>query len=156
MGYIPEMILAGRRINDSMGKYIAEQTILQLVKNKFSVEKSKIAIMGLTFKENCPDLRNTKVSGIIDHLVNHNCEVFVTDEYADKAEANKKLNINLVSINKIKNVDCIIVAVAHDRYTCLANEDWTKMLNPNGIIIDVKSIYNINHFKELNYSHWRL
>ena len=80
----------------------------------------------------------------------------MTDEYADKAEANKELNLNLVSINEIKNVDCVIVAVAHNRYVNLVNEDWVRMLNPNGIIIDVKSLYDNNHFKELNFSHWRL
>lgn len=156
VGYIPEIILAGRRINDSMGKYIAEQTILQLIKNKFSVEKSKIAIMGLTFKENCPDLRNTKVFNIINHLVDHNCDVVVTDEYADKAEAHKEFNINLVRIHEITNVDCVIVAVAHDKYVGLTNENWVEMLNPNGIIIDVKSLYDTADLQKLNFSHWRL
>ena len=84
IGYQPEMILAGRRVNDSMGKYIAEQTILNLIKNNVSPDKSKIAILGLTFKENCPDIRNTKVLSIIEHLKKYNCTLYITDEVADK------------------------------------------------------------------------
>ena len=156
IGYKPEIIIAGRRINDSMGKFIAEQTILKLIKNKINPSKAKIGILGLTFKENCPDLRNSKVVDIIDNLKKYNCELFVSDESADKIEAAKGLRIKLIDLEKIKNMDAIIIAVAHKKYTKLVHNDFKQLLNANGCIIDVKSIFGIDYFSNTLFEHWRL
>ena len=156
VGYQPEIILAGRRINDSMGKFIAEQTILQLIKNNVNPAEAKIAILGLTFKENCPDLRNTKVIDIVNNLKKYNCEIFVSDHHADQKEAMDKLSIELYSLNEIRNLDSLIIAVAHDAYQNFKKEDWSALLKQNGLIIDVKSIYSQDFFSKTNYIYWRL
>ena len=156
IGYQPEIILAGRRINDSMGKFIAEQTILNLIKKNVSPDKARIAILGLTFKENCPDLRNTKVFDIIEHLKKYKCETFVSDECASKKEAMDEFNIELIEIEKIKEMDSIIVAVSHNIYVNFKIKDWKKILKNNGVIIDVKSIYDPKIFLNTKFTHWRL
>ena len=139
-----------------MGKYIAEQAVLKLIKNNINPGKAKIAILGLTFKENCPDLRNTKVLDIINNLKKYKCDITVSDESADKKEAKMSLNINLVPLDKIKEMDLVIVSVGHKKYTTLKIGDFKKILNLNGSIIDVKSIYGRNFFLETSFTHWRL
>ena len=156
IGYTPEIILAGRRINDSMGKFIAEQTILKLVENNVDPSKAKVGILGLTFKENCPDLRNTKVITIIENLKKYKCQILVSDEYAKKDDALNQYGISLCEINEINSFDSIIIAVAHDKYTVLEISDWKKLLNPNGVIIDVKSVYELGKFSKTTLNHWRL
>ena len=156
VGYQPEIILAGRRINDSMGKYIAEKTILNLIKKNINPAKAKIGILGLTFKENCPDLRNTKIVDIIENLRKYKCEVSITDEWADKKEARDELELELVDLNQINKMDLIIVAVSHEKYCNLFLKDWEKMLNSNGVIMDVKSIYNNSLFMKSSFTHWKL
>ena len=156
IGYNPEMILAGRRINDSMGKYIADSTISEMAKAGINPAGAKIAVFGLTFKENCPDLRNTKVINIIDQLKQYSCDILVTDAYADKKEANILCNIDLVDLEKIRNVDAVIVAVAHDQYKSMKQTDWLGVFNGKGVFIDVKSICEINYFNDISINHWRL
>ena len=156
IGYKPEIILAGRRINDSMGNFIAEQTILKLVENNVDPSKAKVGILGLTFKENCPDLRNTKVITIIENLNKYKCQILVSDEYAKKDEALTQYGIGLCEINEIESFDSVIIAVAHDKYTVLEISDWEKLLNPNGVIMDVKSIYELGKFSNTTLNHWRL
>ena len=156
IGYKPEIILAGRRINDSMGKFIAEKTVLKLIENSVDPSKARVGILGLTFKENCPDLRNTKVITIIESLKKYKCEISVTDDWADKKEAKENFNINLLDLNKIKDMDSIIVAVAHDKYINLELKELCQMLKPNSLIVDVKSIYDSRIFKEAKLKYWRL
>jgi len=156
IGYKPEIIIAGRRINDSMGKYIAEQAILSLIKKKINPSKANISILGLTFKENCPDIRNTKVVSIINHLNEYQCNISVSDEYAKNEEVLSEFNIKLTSLEKIRSYDLFIIAVAHKQYQKFRSEDWTKFLKPNGIIIDVKSIYSKKDFLGTKYTYWRL
>ena len=156
VGYYPEMILAGRKVNDSMGKFIAEKTVLKLIENGVNPSKARVGILGLTFKENCPDLRNTKVITIIESLKKYKCEILVTDDWADKKEAKENYNINLLDLNKIKNMDSIIVAVAHDKYINLELKELCQMLKPNSLIVDVKSIYDSRIFKEAKLKYWRL
>ena len=156
LGYKPEIILAGRRINDSMGKFIAEKTILQLIKKNVNLRQAKIAILGLTFKENCPDLRNSKVVNIIQHLKNYKCEVIVSDEIADKKESLIDFNINLVPLENIKNIDALIIAVSHTRYLNFNIKDFKNLLKPNGLIIDIKSIFSLDYFSKTEFIHWRL
>ena len=156
VGYNPEIILAGRKINDKMGSYIAEKTISELSKNGLPSFESNIAILGLTFKENCPDLRNTKVVSILKHLESFQSKIQVLDPQANNEDAFKLYGIHLKKIEDIKNQDAVIVAVGHNEYKSLKNSDIIKMLKPNGVLIDVKSIYNIEMFLQTNISYWRL
>lgn len=156
IGYHPEMILAGRRINDGMGKFIADSTISEMAKAGINPVGAKVAIFGLTFKENCPDLRNTKVTSIISHLKQYNCDIMVTDAFADDGEAKNIYDIDLEDLTQINNVDAVILAVAHDQYKTMQIEEWQNIFNGIGILIDVKSIYNKDFFIDTNISHWRL
>jgi len=117
---------------------------------------AKVAIFGLTFKENCPDLRNTKVIDIIENLKMYNCNVVVTDSFAIKDEAKDIYNVTLTKLDKIKDLDAIILAVGHDDYKKIKVTDWEKILNKNCVFIDIKSIYSIDYFMDTTINHWRL
>ena len=156
IGYHPEMILAGRRINDTMDKYIADSTISEMTKAGINPVGAKIAVLGLTFKENCPDLRNTKVPGIIKNLKVYGCEVVVSDPFADKDEAREHLNLKLVELSKVTKKDAVILAVGHNEYNEISKEQWQTFFNGKGIFIDVKSIYKKDYFNNTNINHWRL
>jgi len=156
IGYHPEMILAGRRINDSMGKYIAENIIREMTKAKINPVGANVAVLGITFKENCPDLRNTKVPDIINHLQTYGCKITVSDPYADINEAKEHLNIDLIDLDQIAEIDVVILAVAHDRYKKLTKEQLQKLFFSDGVLIDVKSIYEKDYFIDTNIIHWRL
>ena len=156
IGYHPEMILAGRRINDTMGKYIADNTIAEMTKAGIRPGGANVAVLGITFKENCPDLRNTKVPDVIKHLKTYGCKITVSDPFADINEAKEQLNIELLDKDKITKSDAVVVAVAHDVYKEFNKEQWQKMFNGNGVLIDVKSIYEKDYFADTNINHWRL
>ena len=156
IGYIPEMILSGRRINDNMGAFIAEKTIMELGRKGKNPAKSKIAIFGFTFKENCPDIRNTKVIDIVEKLEGYNCNLTITDCYASYNLVKNEFGINLVELKDIKDQDVLIFAVAHDEYLKYHNFSWQSLLKKDGLIIDIKSIFNKNYFKKLNIRYWRL
>ena len=156
VGHHPEMILAGRRINDSMGKYIAERTIAEMAEAKINPMGAKVAVLGITFKENCPDLRNTKVTDVIKHLKTYGCKITVSDPFADINEAKEHLNIDLLDLDQIARSDVVILAVAHDDYKKFNKEQWQKMFNSKGVFIDVKSIYPKDFFTGKNILHWRL
>ena len=156
IGYHPEMILAGRRINDSMGKYIADNTIIEMSKAGINPVCAKVALLGVTFKENCPDLRNTKVSDIINNLKSYGCEVTATDPYVDSNEAKKRLSIDLLDLDKMDKIDTVILSVAHNDYKNIAKNQWKKMFKDRGVFIDVKSIYEKDFFDGTNINHWRL
>ena len=156
VGYHPEIILAGRRINDNMGQYIAENTIIELAKKGINAIGSKVLIMGLTFKENCPDMRNTKIVSIKEHLTEYNCRVDVTDPFADKNEAKKLFNIDLIELDLIEGYDAVILAVKHDEYLNFSNSMWQKIVKKNGVLIDVKSAITKKMFSKNDISHWRL
>jgi len=156
IGYHPEMILAGRRINDTMDKYIADSTISEMTKAGINPVGAKIAVLGLTFKENCPDLRNTKVPGIIKNLKVYGCEVVVSDPFADKDEAREHLNLKLVELSKVTKKDAVILAVGHNEYNEISKEQWQTFFNGKGIFIDVKSIYKNDYFTNTDIKHWRL
>ena len=156
VGYKPEIILAGRRINDNMGHFIASTLIEEITKQGINPLKAKITILGLTFKENCPDLRNTKVLDIFNSLLNYNCNVVISDNYADKNVAKNSYGIELKEIENIKDQDALVFAVAHKNYLELTNSDIVKMIKPGGVIMDLKSIFALNRFKNLKIRHWRL
>jgi len=156
VGYHPEMILAGRKINDKMGFYIAEKTVEELTKQNINLIDAKIGILGLTFKENCSDIRNTKVIDIINQLNLYKCKLYITDENVDRREAKEELGLSLIKLNEVKQCDAIILAVAHDAFTEFTIDQWKIMINDNGVIIDVKSIYKKDIFKDTSIKHWRL
>ncbi len=140
IGYHPQMILSGRRINDGMGKFIAEKTIKQLVHQGAPIKDATISIMGLTFKENCPDLRNTKVTDIIEEFKAWGVNIQVCDPECDPEEAKKYYGLNLVPIEQLTKADAIIFAVAHDQFKNLSKKSILSLLNGHKIIIDIKNI----------------
>ena len=156
--YNSQVILAGRTINDSMGKYIAEKTIKYLIEAGASIKNSNVAIFGITFKENCPDIRNSKVFDIIKELKEYGINILITDPIASKDDVLKEYNLNLIDIKNIKNVDAVIIAVSHDFYKTLSFDFFNNIFNPNTthVLIDVKGILNKNKAKDLGYLYWRL
>ncbi|TNF69113.1 MAG: nucleotide sugar dehydrogenase [Gammaproteobacteria bacterium] len=137
LGYHPEVILSGRRINDSMGKYVAELTVKEMIKHNLSIRNSKVAILGFTFKENCPDVRNTKVIDIINELKSYYIEPLVIDDQADKDDAKNAYDIDIQPIETLSLCRCVIVAVAHDQFK---QSQIQTLINAKDVIIDVKNI----------------
>jgi len=140
VGYKPEVILAGRKLNDSMGSYVAEQLLNAL--NKRNIHCSNVLIMGLSFKENCPDLRNTKVIDIISHLhsLSLGINIDIYDPWVDSEEAKSQYNINVISSLELHKYDGLIIAVAHDEFRDTDPIDFKKLIKGDGIIYDLKSI----------------
>lgn len=155
-GYQPEVILAGRRINDHVGKYIAEQTIKQMIHAGYTIKGAKVAILGLTFKENCPDLRNSKVIDIIRELNDYSIECLVHDPIADPNAAKQLYDVDLQSWNDIQHVDTMVIAVAHDQYRHYSLNEFHEKMDNHSIIIDVKSILNKQECQENGIQLWRL
>ncbi|CAN2044461.1 UDP-N-acetyl-D-galactosamine dehydrogenase [Candidatus Magnetomoraceae bacterium gMMP-13] len=157
IGYHPEMILAGRRINDQMGKYIAERTVKMLIASGKPVLGAKIAVLGLSFKENVPDLRNTRVVDIIDELKDYGLEVLVNDPYADPVEARSYYGLDLHDLDEIKNVDAVIIAVIHNNYLKAGLKNILSLCsNKHPLIIDVKGAFNHDEAERLNINYWTL
>ena len=150
------MILAGRKVNESMPSFIANTCVSEMAKKNIDPNSAKIAILGLTFKENCPDLRNTKVVNIFYELNKFTDLIQAYDPYAKKSEVKAKFGIDISNIDKITPVDVVVIAVAHDEYKSLSLDSWKKIIKPNGIIIDVKSAYHPDFFINENILHWRL
>jgi len=155
-GYHPQIILAGRRINDGMGKYIAEMTIKKMINNNQKIKGSVVNVLGLTFKENCADLRNSKVIDIINELKIYGIEVAVTDPYADIENAQQEYGINLLKWNDLPKADAIVAAVAHKEYRALKTSDIAKKLVDKGVFVDVKSNFNLGALEAINYLVWRM
>jgi UDP-N-acetyl-D-galactosamine dehydrogenase len=156
LGYHPQVITAGRRINDGMGKFIAERTVKQMIAAGSSVKGAKVNILGLTFKENCADLRNSKVLDIIKELQSYNIEVFVHDPEAEADEALHECGVRLLSWEELPRADAIVVAVAHRRFLGLDIENITNKLNEGGVFIDVKAIFDDNQLMAAGIGVWRL
>ncbi len=157
LGYHPEMILAGRRINDGMGKYVAEKTVKILIKAGKQVLGAKVAVLGITFKEDVPDLRNTKVVDIINELRDYGVEVLVHDPLADAKEANKYYGIELQEFDRLSGVDAVIVAVIHQYYKKEGLLNIARLcLNKTSIVIDIKGAFNKDEVEKNNITCWRL
>ena len=141
-----------------MGKFIAEKTIKKLIEAEKIVKNSHVLIMGLTFKENCPDLRNSKVEDIIKELKEYNVKISVVDPIADKNEAKREYNVELEKLENIKDLDAIILAVGHDEYKEIDLKDLEKyyLNKENKILIDVKGIIDKEEASKLEYNLWRL
>ena len=155
LGYHPEVILAGRRINDNMGKFIANKTIKLLIKNDVTIRDAKIGIFGLTFKENVADLRNSRVPDIYNELKEFGINPLVCDPFASKELAKKEYDIDLVDFDDFKNLDAIVLAVAHSDYIETIYEKMPNMLKNNGVIVDVKTAF-MNFRDSKNYTYWAL
>jgi UDP-N-acetyl-D-galactosamine dehydrogenase len=140
VGYNPEVILAGRRINDGMGNFIADSVVKMMTQRKTHVVGSNILIMGLTFKENCPDLRNTRVIDIIKELQNYNANVSVFDPWADKAEAQHEYGLDLIDAPSAEGYDAIILCVGHDKFRAMGAPALRALGKPNHVLFDVKHI----------------
>jgi UDP-N-acetyl-D-galactosamine dehydrogenase len=157
IGYHPEMILAGRRINDNMGKYIAERTIKILINAGRPVRNARVAVLGLTFKENIPDLRNTRVIDIITELKDYGVNVLVHDPMADPAEVNHYYGLTMTAVQDIQEVDAVIVAVAHQPYQHLGLAGMAGLCrNGRPIVVDVKAIFDPEEARRLGIHYWRL
>ncbi|WP_310451404.1 nucleotide sugar dehydrogenase [Sulfuritalea sp.] len=141
LGYHPQVILAGRRINDGMGKFIAEKTIKLMIQQGASIRGAKVIVLGLTFKEDCPDLRNSKVIDVIRELRDFGCDVIVHDPIADSAEARREYGVSLCSWDSIPAgcADAVVIAVAHAEFIARTPDDLLRSLRPSGVVIDVKS-----------------
>jgi len=157
LGYHPEVILAGRRINDAMGKYVAENTVKQLIKADKQIKGAKVLIMGITFKEDVPDTRNTKVADIISELNEYGIKVYVTDPVADREEVMSEYSVNLHDFDEVNGVDAIILAVAHKQYREIPLERLKeKYSNGAKVLIDVKSIFSPGEAERLGFLYWSL
>lgn len=140
IGYKPEVILAGRRMNDGMGSYVVSQLVKAMIKNSIQIESARVLIMGLAFKENCPDLRNTRVAGIYDELAEYNLEVDVFDPWVDAEEAQHAYGISPIREPKAGAYDAVVLAVAHEQFKALGAAAIRAFAKPSGLIYDLKYI----------------
>lgn len=158
LGYHSQIILNGRIVNDNMGKFIADQTVKQMILAGKAPKESKVSILGLTFKENCPDIRNSKVSDIIKELKTYGINPLVVDPWASEKEAEHEYGVSLSKLEDIKDSDCIIVAVAHKEFREMSLEQLKLLFNPNGekVLIDVKGLFKICDLESAGFRWWRL
>lgn len=157
LGYHSQIILSGRRINDDMGKYVAENVVKNLIAADKAVKGAKIAIIGFTFKENCPDTRNTKVIDIVNELQEYGIEPTIADPTADAAEAKKLYGVEFADIEEIKAMDAVILAVAHAEFASFTVEQMSKFFgNGKKVLLDLKGLLNRKEYEQAGYSYWRL
>lgn len=160
LGYHSQIILSGRKINDSMGAFIADAIIKKLIIANKMVKQAKVGILGITFKENCPDTRNSKVGDIIKKLKEYGLEPVIVDPQADKDEAKHEYDVDIVDIKDIKDADCLVFAVAHDEFKNMSWKQIDSLFgsfdNSEKIIVDVKSVLDKVAVKKLGYSYWSL
>lgn len=159
-GYHSQVILAGRRINDGMGKYIAENVVKNLIKADVPIKTAQVAILGFTFKEDCPDVRNSKVNDIVKELAEYGIRPAVCDPVADPAETEREYGLALDPLGGIRNMDALIVAVAHKEFVRLPFSEYEKLFKPGGnrekVLVDVKGIFDRGQAEGKGYLYWRL
>ena len=158
LGYHSRIILAGRRINDDMGRYVAESLVKNLIKTDIAVKGARVAILGFTFKENCPDTRNTKVIDIYKELGEYGITPVVVDPEADAAEAERLYGITFRKLEDVRDMDAVIVAVAHSGFLKLSKEDIAGFFNEKHtakVLMDIKGLFDKNEYRE-GYLYWRL
>jgi UDP-N-acetyl-D-galactosamine dehydrogenase len=156
LGYHPEVILAGRKINDGMGKFIAEQTVKNLVRNGWQIKDAPIVVLGLTFKEDCPDLRNSRVIDVIRELQSYGARVIVHEPVADAEEAGHEYGVELTPWEDLPKAAAIVAAVAHQVFRDRPLADYLEKLQPGGILTDVKSLFDEAQLKKSGVTVWRL
>jgi UDP-N-acetyl-D-galactosamine dehydrogenase len=156
LGYHSQVILAGRRINDGMGKYVAEQTVKQMIQRGHPVKGAKVNVLGLTFKENCPDLRNSRVIDVIQELRSYGADVAVHDPVADPAEAVHEYGIELTPRERLPRAHAVVMAVAHRAFADWTIDDHVARLEPGGIVVDVKCRADAEALRARGLAVWRL
>lgn len=156
LGYQPQVILSGRRINDDMGRYIAQQTIKQLIQADCPVKGARVAILGITFKENCPDIRNSKVFDIIEQLQSYGVTCLAHGARADKTEVKQHYDIDLIDWDHLTQLNAVILAVPHHEYSQITAEELKTKFSSHPLIIDIKSAINHQQFINAGYIVWRL
>ena len=158
LGYHSQIILNGRIVNDNMGKYVADATIREMIKASKAPKNAKVVILGLTFKENCPDTRNSKVDDIIKRLNEFDINPIVVDPWASERDAMREYGVRLTKYEDVNDVDCVIVAVAHNEFKNLTINDLKKLYKKGTeqVLIDVKGLYKIEELKESGMKWWRL
>ncbi len=157
LGYHSQVILSGRRINDDMGKYVAENCVKNLIKAGKAVKNAKVAILGFTFKENCPDTRNSKIYDILQELREYGIEPAIADPAADADEAKHLYGVEFVDMKDIKNMDAVILAVAHTQFEGLTQADVASFFGEGKkVLLDIKGVLNREEYENAGYSYWRL
>jgi UDP-N-acetyl-D-galactosamine dehydrogenase len=156
VGYIPQVILAGRRINDGMGSYVAQQTVKQMVRAGHPVAGSRVTVLGLTFKEDCPDLRNSRVIDIIRELRDYRVDLQVCDPQADPDEARREHGVALTPLDALRPASAVVFAVAHHEFARWSLADHQRLLGERGVVIDVKSICDAARLRGAGVPVWRL
>lgn len=159
MGYHSQIILSGRRINDDMGRYVAENVVKNLIKADIAVKTARVAILGFTFKENCPDTRNTKVIDIVKELREYGIEPVIVDETADAQEAERLYGVKLAGREAVKDLDALVIAVAHEEFSHLSKEEIAGFFNQaheKKVLVDIKGILKRRDYMTEEYMYWRL
>ena len=156
IGYIPQVILAGRRINDGMGKFIAQNTIKEMVRAGHAIFNSTVTVLGLTFKEDCPDLRNSKVIDIITELHDFGVTVQVHDPLADSDAAQQEYGISITPFDELKPAHAVVLAVAHEEYTKLCPAQLKKLMSDSPLLVDVKAVFSPQAMRENGIRLWRM
>lgn len=158
LGYHSQIILSGRRINDDMGKYVAESLVKKLIAADIPVKGARVAILGFTFKENCPDTRNTRIIDIVNELREYGISPIITDPEADRDEAKREYGIEFTDISDISDMDAVILAVAHDRFKALTVEDTDSFFGGSHpkVLLDLKGLLCRKEYESLGYIYWRL
>jgi len=156
LGYTPQVILAGRRINDSMGKYVAEQTVKQMIANDLSVKGAPIIVLGMTFKENCPDIRNSKVIDVVRELQSFGARVLVHDPIASSVECEHEYGLGLTDWDSLPQAAAIVASVSHKEYADMGVDGLLRKLVPGGVFVDVKSAYDPVALQSAGVRFWRL
>ena len=160
LGYHSQIILNGRIVNDSMGAYVADAAVKKMIAAGQAPKMSKVVILGLTFKENCPDTRNSKVDDIIKQLGTYGIDPVVVDPWASERDAKNEYGVTLTKLEDVKDADCVIVAVAHNEFKALSIADIDKLFknvpNDQKVLIDVKGLYDVADLKATGMNWWRL
>lgn len=157
LGYHSQIIISGRRINDDMGKYVAENVIKNLIAADKAVKNARIAILGFTFKENCPDTRNTKIIDIVHELQEYGITPVISDPQADADEAERLYGIKFIELSKIKDMDAVVLAVAHEEFKSLSMNDIGLLYREGKkVLVDLKGLLNRKEYEKAGYSYWRL
>ena len=161
LGYHSQIILNGRKVNDSMGSFVADAAIKQMIEAGLAPKKAKVVILGITFKENCPDTRNSKVNDIIKRLKEYEIDPLVTDPWADPEIAKHEYHVDLIPFEDVKDADCIIVAVGHNEFRSLSMQQLKRLFRADlkdeeKVLIDVKSLYRMDELKASGMRFWRL
>ena len=161
LGYHSQIVINGRKVNDSMGAYVADAAIRQMVEAGLAPKKATVVVLGITFKENCPDTRNSKVVDIINRLKAYDIHPVVADSWADAQIAKREYGVDLVSFEELPKADCVIVAVGHDAYRSMSMMKLKKLFKESSeddekVLIDVKSLYRMDELKASGMRFWRL